>query len=172
VKAAYGLALGLVLAWSGCAKETRNGALTLIGSVGPESFEGRVRVVGNAPFSQAVVEPDAGDGMVVTGPYRSEIQRLSGARVRVTGRYSEGPLPETTFEASSYEILSVDGDQPLIGRLERDTDGFYLEGTRGEARRVGAVSEPLSARVGSLVWVVLDEYDGVARYGILRDRNP
>jgi len=172
VRPICGLVLVLVLAGAGCARETRGGDVTLVGRLGPESVEGRVRVVGNMPFSQAVVQPDTGDGLIVTGPYRSEIQRLSGARVRVTGRYTEPQFAETTLEASSYEILSVDGDRPRIGRLERDEDGYFLQSPTGVALRVGHVSEPLSARLGALMWVVLDEYDGVARYGILRDPVP
>lgn len=168
MRVAVGFALCLAATGSACAREARPSGFAWIGSVGPEAVEGRVRVVGSAPFSQAVVEPDAGEGMVVTGPYRSEIQRLSGAHVRITGHYEKGQLSETVLEATSYEILSVDGDRPLIGRLEEDDGGFFLAGTAGEMRRVGVISESLQTHVGSIVWVVLDEYDGVARYGILR----
>lgn len=140
-----------------------------MGQIGPETLEGRVRVVGNAPFSWTVVEGADGQSRIVSGALRGEIRRLAGAHIRVTGRLVQGDIPDTTLEASSYEILSVDGDRPLLGRLERDAEGYYLTRQEGLVRRVTFVSDQLAEQVGALMWVVLDERGGIARYGILRD---
>ncbi len=164
------LALGLALAASACVREARpQGGAAWVGRLGPETVEGRVRVIGNEPFSRPFVQPDDDEGVIVSGEYKSEIRRLAGAQVRVSGHFVQGELPQPTLEASSYEILSVDGDAPLLGLLERDAEGFYLVHPGGSVSRVTYVSDPLSERLGGLVWVVLDERGGVARYGILRE---
>ena len=164
-------ALGLLamLAAGACTPESQGGGVAWVGQIGPETREGRVRVVGSRPFAYAVLQPEDGEPLVLGGPYEAEIQRLAGAEVLVTGRFAPGPLAEATLEASSYEILSVDGDRPLIGRLEEDDGGFYLDVPSGGRHRIRVISEPLAARVGALVWVVLDDREGVARYGVLRE---
>lgn len=171
-RGAAALALPLLAALSGatgaCAPETRTAGR--VGDPGPDTLVGTVRVVGNAPFAQAVVEPEEGEPAVVGGPYRGEVRRLAGAVVRVTGRYGEGGYPGRTLEATSYEIVSVDGEQPLLGTLEADGAGaFRLVFPNGGERELAAVSETLAAHRGALVWVVLDDRGGVARYGVLRE---
>jgi len=162
------LAVGLFVLTLACVREARDGhAIVRIGEIGPEGVEGRVRAVGNAPFVETLIEPEEGEAWRVSGPFRSELRRLAGARVRVTG------LPvrtsaDSALEASSYEILSVDGDRPLVGRLARDQDGYFLELPAKGMRRVAAVSEPLAQQLGALIWAVLDTNDGIARYGVLR----
>lgn len=139
-----------------------------IGVIGPDAIEGVVRRVGNAPLARTIVEGE--EGVVIAGPYEPEIRRLVGAEVRVTGRLAtEGEFPGPTLEATSYEITSVDGERPLLGMLERDEEGFYLEVRGRHAARLASVSDELARRTGSLIWVILDANDGVARYGVLRD---
>lgn len=161
------VALGIVLAATGCAREPRE--VAWVGDVGPEALEGEVRRVGSHPFSQALLTLDDGESAIVTGAYEAEIERLAGARVRVTGRWVRGELPEPSLEASSYEIVSIEGDRPWLGRLARDDAGFFLEASGGATRRLSFVSETLAEQIGALVWIVVDERDGVARYGILRE---
>lgn len=170
-RAAAALAVPILAALSGavgaCAPETRAGGR--VGEPGPDTLVGTVRLVGNAPFTQAVVEPEEGDPAVVGGPYRGEVRKLAGAVVRLTGRYAEGGYPGRTLEATSYEIVSVDGERPLLGTLEADDSGFRLAFPDGGDRELTAVSEALAAHRGALVWVVLDDRGGVARYGVLRE---
>lgn len=159
----------LVPVAAACAPEARTGEPGWVGSPGPDTIAGAVRVVGNEPFSRAVVEPEEGEPAAVDGPYRGEIRRLAGAVVRLSGRIEEGGYPGRTLEASSYEIVSVDGVRPLLGTLEADSAGFRLAFPHGGEHRLTAVSGPLSDRLGALVWVVLDDRGGVARYGVLRE---
>ena len=140
-----------------------------VGEVGPDRAEGLVRRVGTQPFTRTIIEPtEEGEITTVTGPYGSEIGRLAGATVRVTGHLDERQAAGRAVAASSYEIVSIDGDRPLVGTLRSDDTGFFLENQRG-TRRIAAVSAALKKWQGALVWVVLDENEGVARYGILRD---
>ena len=101
--------------------------------------------------------------------HEASVPRVEGWISCLTGRFVEGELPEPTLDATSYEIVSVDGDPPILGRLEQDGEGFYLLHSSGRMTRVSYVSEPLRAGLGGLVWVVLDERGGIARYGVLRE---
>ncbi len=145
-----------------------NSDIGYVGQIGPEAVEGLVRRVGNEPFTRTIVDGDG--GVVIAGPYEPELQRLVGAGVRVTGRLlTESEFPGPTLEATSYEIASVDGERPLLGTLNRDEDGFYLEIRGRRLARLIAVSGALAESTGGLIWVILDANDGVARYGVLRD---
>ena len=161
------LAAALVAVACGAEPALSDG-LALVGEMGPEELEGRVRRVGSQPFSRTVIESDDGDATLVVGPFAPEIGRLAGARVRVTGHFEPGEVLGPTLAASSYEIVSVDGDRPIVGTLGSDEDGFFLK-SRGQVFRLSVVSDRLAARSGVFLWVVLDGNEGVARYGILRD---
>jgi len=163
------LLAALLAATAACAPEARNGGPGWVGEPGPDSIEGTVRVVGNEPFTRALVEPEEGEPAVVEGPYRADVRRLAGAVVRISGRYGEDGYPGRTLEATSYEVVSVDGVRPLLGTLESDDAGFRLVFPHGGEHRLEAVSDPLAAHRGALVWVVLDDRGGVARYGVVRE---
>lgn len=160
------LVLGLVVVAAACPREGVNGDIHYIGEIGPDTASGVVRRVGNAPFTRTILDRE--EAVVITGPYEPELSRLTGAEVRVTGRVTPGEFPGPTLEAMSYEILSVDGERPLLGTLGRDADGFYLTVPGGTAVRLAAVSETLAESAGGRVWVILDSNGGVAQYGILR----
>jgi hypothetical protein len=164
----FGPAL-LAVVWMACAHDGAGGGLARVGEVGPVAVEGRIRVIGNAPFTHPVIEPAEGPTLALTGPYRAEVARLAGATVRVTGRDGRREGAEAALDVTSYEILSVDGDVPLVGTLHRDPERWVIRGAGGREREVGFVSEDLAAYDGALIWVVLDRNGGVARYGILRE---
>ncbi len=158
-----------VLALPGCGGGGSAGSgFEWVGEAGPDSVEGRVRVVGNRPFTRTVVEPEAGEALTIEGPYRVEIGRLAGAVVRVSGRRGDGQGMGPTLDASAYEVVSVDGDRPRLGVLVREAERYVLRTPGGSTVRLEHVSGPLAGAEGALVWVVLDEKGGVARYGILR----
>ena len=143
------LALGLLFGTVGCTGEARlNSDIGRVGEIGPDAVEGIVRRVGNAPFTRTLVEGD--EGVVIAGPYEPEVRRLVGAEIRVTGQLAaEGEFPGPTLEAMSYEIISVDGERPSLGVLERDEDGFYLEMRGGSTVRLAWVSDALAESAGS-----------------------
>lgn len=160
-----------LLAAASCVPETVSDGPAWVGLPGPDTVSGVVRLVGNEPFSYAMVSGD--DTVAVTGEYSAEIERLSGAEVRLTGRITEGgELPARALEASSYEILSVDGEVPQVGVLSQREDVYTLIRSDGESVDLIALSERLRASLGARVWVTLDENGGVARYGILRPAAP
>jgi hypothetical protein len=160
------LTIGLLVTVFGCAGEGANSGIRHIGEIGPDTASGIIRQVGNAPFTHTILDRE--EAIVITGPYEPEIRRLIGAEVRVTGRRVAGDFPGPTLEAMSYEILSVDGERPLLGTLELDEGGFLLTTPEGASVRLAAVSETLAESAGGRIWVILDANGGVAQYGILR----
>lgn len=131
-----------------------------------DTVVGTVRQVGSAPFSRTVVEGT--DTVTVEGPGEPEVARLTGARVRVTGRLSTGEYPGPTLDVTDYTVLSVDGERPEVGVLRSDDEGLYLERGGERPLRLRAVTSGLRERVGAKVWVVTAEDGAVRRYGILR----
>ena len=151
-----------------CAREGQvNSGPAHVGQAGPDTVSGLVRQVGNSPFTRTIVVGD--DTVAVAGRYEAEITRLVGARVRITGRIGKGEGMGKEMEATSYEILDVDGVRPLVGILERVDSSFVLRSADGDETRLLGVSERLAAVAGGRVWVVLTEAGVVNRYGILRE---
>lgn len=135
----------------------------------PDTVTGQVRQVGSTPFVRTIVSGE--DTTVrVTGPYEEELSRVTGARVRILGGPAEETFPEPALRVTSYEILSVDGAKPLVGRLRRGEErGYYLEMPGGREANLSIVPDGLRARVGAKVWLVLSEQGVVQRYGVLRE---
>ena len=151
-----------------CTREAQvNSGPEHVGQAGPDTVSGLVRQVGSAPFMQTIVVGD--DTVTVTGRYAGEITRLVGAQVRITGRIDPGTGMGKEMEATSYEILDVDGVRPLVGILERADGGFLLRASDGDETRLLGVSEQLAGAAGGRVWVVLTDAGVVTRYGILSD---
>lgn len=166
------LALGLCVAGSvalsaACAHEgdRMETAPATIGRPGPDTVTGRVRRAGNVPFVRTLVEEE-GEAVAVTGEHEPEIARLVGARVRVSGVRTDGPMgPE--LRASAYAILSVDGEVPEVGLLRREADGYRLVRARGDTLDLRVVPESFAELAGARVWLVL-EGGAVTRHGVLR----
>lgn len=163
----FGLVAGVV---TGCASRAGFDANPdRVGELGPASIDGIVRVVGSDPLSHTAVEAEDGASYPVTGALSAEIRRLTGIRVRLTGQLVHGEFPTAALDASSWEILAVDGERPVVGRLERDGDGFHLVRPEGVVQRLGFVPDALAARAGALIWAVIDEGGAVTQYGVVRD---
>jgi hypothetical protein len=151
-------------------------SLALLGCAAPPSSqrvahaEGVVRVVGSEPVDvHVLVEPESGDGVRVVGPLRDEIRRLAGAHVTIEGRIDESPshVASRQIEASSYEILSVNGEPVVVGVVQGKTGGWTVLKTR-DGELVYLASAPDSIRTGQTVWVQGPRSLVVQSYGILR----
>lgn len=141
------------------------------GDVGPDSVSGTVRQVGNLPFSRTLVDGGDDQRVFVTGELESEIARLAGMEVRVTGSFTEGDQPGQTVQATSYEILGAEEERPAVGILGRDDQGFYVA-TFDEAKyRLSQIPAELEEAMGARVWVVAAEGEHVLSYGILREAS-
>lgn len=162
-------ALALALAAGACGANRAPEAESEAAAPTAEALEGTVRQVGSTPFQRTVVEGDSVSA-TVTGPLAGELARLAGARVRVVGPPAEGELPGPAIRAESYEVLSVDGDEPVVGVLRHEAGaGYRIDTTGGDAVALRSVPPGLGAAAGGKVWVVLGEGGAVLRYGVLRE---
>lgn len=153
----------------GCAADPSVGdGLARAGQVGPDHVTGRARLVGSRPFAQPVLETGDGSTVVIEGELAVEIGRLAGLEIIATGSWTDGARPGRTLVATSYELISVEGEPAVVGTLGRDDDGFFVS-TLGGDIRISVLPEALSNRMGARVWIVLDDLKGVAQYGILRE---
>lgn len=161
-------ALGAALA--GCSGNASPQTMPVAGwgEPGPESVSGMVRQVGSLPFSRTLVDDD-GDRVFVTGELETEITRLSGMTVIVTGSFTEGDQPGRYILATSYEILAGEEDPVAVGILSRDSEGFYLLLFDGAEYRLSQIPLEMEESAGSRVWVAAAEGGHVRGYGILRE---
>lgn len=168
--AAAAAVLALALAGAACGVNRAPGdGAPASDAAARDTVEGAVRQVGSTPFQRTVVEGEAASP-AVTGPLAEELARLVGARVRVVGRPVDGEFPGPAIRVESYEVLSVDGDEPVVGILRHEAGaGYRVETDAGQAVALRSVPPGLGAAAGGKVWVVTGEDGGVLRYGILRE---
>jgi len=129
---------------------------------------GRVRIAGSTPLEQVLIEPQdsAASSLEVSGDYRVELRRLSGAVVRATGTLA-GP---GHLRVSEYEILEIAGHVPVVGTLELEDGRVAVVPATGAPVEVRAAPAELLERAGAKVWVILDANGEVKGYGIIRER--
>jgi hypothetical protein len=160
-------------------------------AAGPDTLTGTVGTFGAEPLVHYVLELDDGRSIPLgtsggdlrpdadaDGPL-PELARLTGARVRVTGTADAfAAAPARGFAVAAYELLEVEGERPVTGRLvrgdaERGTpDRLEVDGGLGRV----VVGMPSGSPVtGSRVWIL-----GTARgdsllvqsFGVLRPGAP
>lgn len=171
---AWAAAAAIGAALAGCSGNASPQTMPVAGwgETGPDRVSGTVRQVGNLPFARTMVagdEGDAGEGIFVTGDLESEITRLAGMMVRVTGSFTEGGQPGRYILATSYEILGDEEDPAVVGILSQDDEGFYLRLFDGAAYRLSQVPPELEGASGAKLWVVAAAGGHVRGYGILKE---
>ncbi len=139
-----------------------------VDSVDLERLSGRVLITGTAQMESVTLQIDGGDAVNLSGVLLPELQRLSGAMVSVQGsRTAAGP--REGFEATAYEVTSIDGQRPSVGILQELDGGFTIAGA--ETVRLAGVPDALRRRVGAKVWVVGRQTPSglqVQSYGVIR----
>ncbi len=135
-----------------------------------ERLTGQVLVTGTAQMEFVTLQIDGGGSVNLGGALLPELRRLSGAMVSVQGsRTAAAPLED--FEATAYEVTSIDGQRPSVGILQEFDGGFTITGA--ETVRLTGVPEALRNQVGAKVWVVGRPTDSglqVQSYGVIRER--
>ena len=131
-------------------------------------FTGPVTSTGTEGMRMVNLRADDGSSVGLVGDLAAELARLSGAVVTVRG--NEAPAPaDRGLEVTEYEVVSVNGETPSVGVLER-RDGAYWLGGDPDVRLMG-VPSALTQAVGAKVWVTGSSgADGVTvqSYGIIR----
>lgn len=146
----------------------------------PLVLEGEVTVAGSHPFDKRIILVD-GNGvfwMLQCGRFEVEIMNLAGHQIKVGGSPPAEALPDPVLIVDSYEMLPVDGMNPVTGILTIESDMLILEHSKTGARFAieGRLREALSQFDGMKIWVVGVEHAGtgegeatidVTGYGIL-----
>lgn len=89
----------------------------------------------------------------LVGALESELRRLSGATVSVVGTVdSTGPPPGVSLDVREYELLSINGQRPLVGTVLVRDDGIWL--AAADTVRLVPELQELRDHAGARVWVV------------------
>ena len=127
---------------------------------------GHLRLAGSAPLEQVMIQPEDSTRaeLEAVGEYQGELKRLSGAKVKATGKLSNERL-----SVSAYEILEIAGHVPLVGEVV--VSGMNVSIVTDEGEELGLPRVPeLMTLEGAKVWVILDSSGAVTGYGVIRER--
>ena len=127
-----------------------------------ETLTGRLALIGNEPFTRLICrlegnlktkEPGA---VQLEGELLAELLKLQGARVLLEGHQTDGHseyrLP--IFTVTRYQLLAVNGSQPIVGVLQKTKDRLVLD--TGEGKRYflsGPFSAQVEAYLGGKLWL-------------------
>jgi hypothetical protein len=131
---------------------------------------GKVVAAGLAADPVTQLQIEGGQPTALIGPLEPELRRLGGAMVWVTGA-PVGGQPNATINVSRYELVSIDGAKPVVGRLSVRDGATWLAADRDTVKLVSAPRE-LAAKAGAKVWVVGRRSGNELTpqsYGVIRD---
>jgi hypothetical protein len=133
---------------------------------------GVIYLAGNDPSPMLALRDDLGAGHRLAGPLSDELRRLSGARVRVSGRTDSTATPPW-IEAIEYEVLEIDGHRPRVGELRQGPQGLWL--LTPDSMALEEPTGRLETLAGAKVWVVADTASRpalVQSFGLIREPPP
>lgn len=130
---------------------------------------GKVVAGGLAASPVTSLQVEGGKPTSLLGPLEPELRRLGGAIVWVAGAPS-GAAPNA-FTVSRYEIVSIDGVKPFVGRVASRDGATVLAMERDTVALVSAPAS-LAGKTGAKVWVVGRRSGNeltTQTYGIIRE---
>ena len=131
-------------------------------------FTGPVTSTGTEGMRMVNLRADDGSSVGLVGDLAAELARPSGAVVTVRGNDAPAPA-DRGLEVTEYEVVSVNGETPSVGVLER-RDGVYWLRCDPGVHLIG-VPDALAQAVGAKVWVTGSSRPDaltVQSYGIIR----
>jgi hypothetical protein len=137
-------------------------------SGGQERLTGKIVVTGTEVSTLTTLQREGRRPVRLVGDFEEELQRLSGAVVRVEGTTMERG-PGLGLKVHSYEVLSIDGQRPHVGVLLIRDGTLWLAGS--DTVRLTQAPQDLQAHAGAKVWIIGRSVGGelqVQSYGIVR----
>lgn len=130
---------------------------------------GRVVNSGTEQFSITTLQIENAPPTRLVGDLRDELRTLAGAEVKVRGLVDSAG-PGRSLRVREYEVLSINGQRPLVGTLLVRDSGIWLA-ARDTMRLVPELAA-LRERTGAKIWVVgTSDPDGtslrVESYGVI-----
>lgn len=138
-------------------------------SGGPDEWitEGTIRQVGSSPNVSTRLETKDGP-IILVGPLAAELARAAGAVAEVRGTSADRDAPGS-MRVEAYELVSVDGLNPLVGQLEVEDGDLALRKADGSQVELLGGSARMREAAGSKVWITTrDDGRSIVRWGILQ----
>lgn len=114
-------------------------------------LRGRVVNSGTDRFTFTTLDVQGAPATRLTGTLRDELRTLSGAEVMVRGAIDSSG-PGRALEVREYEVLSIGGKRPHVGRVLLRGDELWLAAS--DTLRLIPALDALRERVGAKIWVV------------------
>ena len=135
-----------------------------------ETITGKLSLIGNEPFTRLICRSevgvtDRGQGTFqLEGELLAEFFNLQGARVLIegsnTGRLSEYRLP--IFLVTGYQLLAVNGSQPVVGVLTKTKSRLILQTEEGKFYLLSGQLLPMvEGYIGGKLWLTGEIKKGV-----------
>jgi hypothetical protein len=137
--------------------------------------QGVVRYVGSRESAQLILA--AGTlHLALVGELTAELRRLLGAEVLVAGPALPNPglVPQRAVQVARYEIVSVAGGRPVVGKVDQWQGRLWLVRAADTLELLAAPAD-LASRLGAKVFVLGPVDAGrvrVTSYGVLRETPP
>jgi hypothetical protein len=112
-----------------------------------DSARGTVVVTGMGPSTYTTLSSGEGPPIVLAGELEAELRQLAGAQVAVFGELTAGQ--RASLRVERYEVLSIDGERPVVGTVLPDGRGIE---TGRDTLTVRGYSE--SRPAGAKIWIV------------------
>ena len=129
---------------------------------------GSITSTGTDGLRTSILRMDDGTSVGLVGELEVELAMLSGAVVTVRGNDAPAAA-DRGLDVTEYEIVTVNGEIPSVGMLERRGGEYWLGGDPDV--HLTGVPAVLTQAVGAKIWVTGSSSAGVLRvqsFGIIR----
>jgi hypothetical protein len=129
---------------------------------------GSITSTGTDGQRMLILRMDDGTSVGLVGELQVELAMLSGAVVTVRGNDAPAAA-DRGLDVTEYEIVTVNGETPSVGMLERRGGEYWLVGDSDV--HLTAVPAVLTQAVGAKIWVTGSSTAGLLRvqsFGIIR----
>jgi hypothetical protein len=133
-------------------------------------YTGRVANAGTDGVTMLTLAQDDGTAVHMAGSLLPELERLSGARLLITGQATNA-APPPAVDVERYEILDINGQKPWVGLLVQDAGGYSIRDADVLNTRLDRPPPALLDQLGAWVWVtgtLAAEGVRVQSFGVIR----
>ncbi|MGP3778184.1 hypothetical protein ACTWKD_05050 [Halanaerobium saccharolyticum] len=97
------------------------------------TLEGKLLMSGNEPFTNLLIKVNRYNSYSISGEYLSELKKLSGATIRITGLVQKSKVPGTAEDIKVIEYTIVSPKNNLksnwsVGKIYSSESGYVLIG--------------------------------------------
>jgi hypothetical protein len=131
-----------------------------------DTVRGIVAIVGTEHDKRVIVRPSGERAITLTGTDALLVGRAAGADVWVAGTRGEG----NTLSVSQFAVRTVDGIAAVDGMLTAEGERLVLVTPDGQRHIIAHAPDALRKHIGGRVWISGNLDQGLAAYGVIRDK--